>query len=118
MEVSLDTCTSVVLTHQEKRQIYNRTYLNTENGRFRRAENIKKYYENHPEKKENHYVNYIETSKRCSRDYYAKHREEILAKKKEQYVARALLNTAKQMLGKEYIIFFFSIFMFSYKNST
>ena len=95
MEVSLDKCTSPVLTHQEKVQMYNRTYLNTENGRFRRAENIKKYYENHPEKKENHYENYRETSKRCSRDYYAKHKEEILARKKEQYDAKKL----QQMFG-------------------
>ena len=104
MEVSLDTCTSAVLTHQEKRQIYNRTYLNTENGRFRRAENIKKYYENHPEKKENHYVNYIETSKKCSKDYYERHREEILARKKEQYAAKklqqiALINKLQQILS-------------------
>ena len=108
MELSVDTCASAKevcvdtnacakLTNQEKRQIYNRTYLNTENGRLRRSENIKRYYENHPDKKENHYANYIETSKRCSKDYYAKHREEILAKKKVQYAARALLNTAKQM---------------------
>ena len=104
MELSVDTCASTKkvskLTNQEKRQIYNRTYLNTENGRLRRSENIKRYYENHLDKKENHCANYIETSKRCSNDYYARHREEILAKKKVQYAARALLNTAKQM-GKE-----------------
>ena len=41
---------------------------------FGKQKKIKKYYENHPEKKENHYVNYIETSKRCAKDYYERQR--------------------------------------------
>ena len=98
------TSASAELTHQEKRKIYNRTYLNTENGKLRREENIKRYYANHPEKKENHYLNYIETSTRCSKEYYERHREAILAKKKEQYSAKkALVNTQKAIVlfGKE-----------------
>ena len=41
----------VILTQQDKRKIYNANYLNTENGRLKRAENIKRFYENHPGKK-------------------------------------------------------------------
>ena len=75
------------LTLQEKRQIYNKNYLNTENGKQRRSENIKKFYEAHPEKKENYYKTHIDTFAKCAKEYYEKNKEAILAKRKAEYHA-------------------------------
>ena len=84
------------LTPQEKRKIYNKTYLNTENGRKVRAQNTQRFYEKNPEKKENHYLTYTETCLRCAKKYYEEHKEEICARRRAQYqAARALVNTQK-----------------------
>ena len=78
----------VILTQQDKRKLYNANYLNTENGRLKRAENIKRFYENHPDKKEHHYEIYHDTFARCSKEYYLQHRDKILAQKREKYHAQ------------------------------